>query len=234
MKTLKLALVCLSMLLFSNLILAQSTLGPGVMGTSLTIAGLPHNFASDSWNAYNYSTTLGQQICQPCHTPHNSISTPLAPLWNHQLSGASYTFYQSIKDGSTMGVTAIDGSSQLCLSCHDGTVALGAFGGQVAANYLTGGANLGNDLANDHPVSIDYAASLAGGYGGLQAVTYLYSTFDTTALTYTPGTRAVSTMLDAVGKVQCTSCHGAHSNSRGYQLRMTNRGSTLCLACHRK
>lgn len=214
--------------------MAQSTLGPGVMGTSLTIAGLPHNFASDAWNAYNYTTTLGQQICQPCHTPHNAIPLSLAPLWNHQYSTATYTFYQSIKDGSTMGVTAIDGTSKLCLACHDGTVALGSFGGQVGTQFLTGGADLTADLSNDHPVSIDYAASLAGGYGGLQATTYLYSTFDTLNLTYTPGTKAVSTMLDATGKVQCTSCHGAHSNSRGYQLRMSNRGSALCLACHKK
>ena len=212
----------------------QSTLGPGVMGTSLTVPNMPHNFSSDSWNAYNYTTTLGQQICQPCHTPHNAIAAEEAPLWNHQFSTAAYTFYTSIKDGTTMGVSAIDGTSKLCLACHDGTVTLGSFGGQVGTNFLTGGADMGTDLSNDHPVSIDYAASLAGGYGGLQPTTYLYSTFDTTALTYTPGTKAVSALLDATGKVQCTSCHGAHSNSRGYQLKMSNRGSALCLACHRK
>ena len=192
----------------------QSTLGPGVMGTSLTVAGLPHNFSTAAWNPYNYTTTLGQQICQPCHTPHNGQTGLEAPLWNHQMSTASYTLYESIKDNTTMGVTAIDGSSALCLSCHDGTVALSAFGGQTATNYLTGGANFGNDLSNDHPISINYASALAGGY--------------------TATTKAVSTMLDANGKVQCTSCHGAHSNSRGYQLRMSNRGSALCLACHSK
>ena len=217
--------------------IGQSTLGPGVMGSTMTIANLPHNFASDSWNAYSYTTTLGQQICQPCHTPHNAISSvTLAPLWNHQLSSATYQFYQSYRDGSVMGVTAINGTSALCLSCHDGTVALGSFGGQTGSTYLTGGANFGNDLRNDHPVSIDYAAALAGGYGGLRATTYLYSTFDTTALTYTVGTKATSTMLDATGKVQCTSCHRAHSNSNGYQLAFKNgnRGSQLCLACHSK
>ena len=216
----------------------QSTLGPGVMGTSLTVAGLPHNFSTAAWNPYNYTTTLGQQICQPCHTPHNAIPGMVAPLWNHQMSTASYTLYQSIKDNTTMGVTAIDGSSALCLSCHDGTVALSAFGGQTATNYLTGGANFGTDLSNDHPISINYASALAGGYGGLRQTTYLCSTWDTTlnagAGGYTATTRAVSTMLDANGKVQCTSCHGAHSNSRGYQLRMSNRGSALCLACHSK
>ena len=117
-------------------------------------------------------------------------------------------------------------------------IVLCSFGGQTATNYLTGGANFGTDLSNDHPISIDYAAALAGGYGGLRQTTYLYSTWDTTlnagAGGYAATTRAVSTMLDANGKVQCTSCHGAHANSRGYQLRMSNRGSALCLACHSK
>ena len=126
----------------------QSTLGPGVMGTSLTVPNMPHNFSSDSWNAYNYTTTLGQQICQPCHTPHNAIAAEEAPLWNHQFSTAAYTFYTSIKDGTTMGVSAIDGTSKLCLACHDGTVALGSFGGQVGTNFLTGGADMGTDLSN--------------------------------------------------------------------------------------
>jgi predicted CXXCH cytochrome family protein len=242
----KLVLTVSAGLLISLVSMGQSTLGPGTMGSSLTIAGLPHNFSTAPWNTYNYTTTLGQQICQPCHTPHNGNSTiqlgQIAPLWNHQLSTATYSFYKTIKDNTTMGVTAIDGTSQLCLSCHDGTVALSAFGGQSATNYLTGGANLGGtvggtvaDLSNDHPVSINYANALAGQYGGLRATTYLYSTFDSASSTgYTATTKAVSTLLDAAGKVQCTSCHGAHSNSRGYQLKMSNRGSALCLACHSK
>lgn len=224
--------------LFATMTFAQSTLGPGVMGTSMTVAGLPHNFSTQSWNPYNYTTTLGQQICQPCHTPHNAVTGVEAPLWNHQMTTQTYTLYQSYKDGSYMGVTGINGTSRLCLSCHDGSVALGSYGSQTGTTFLTGGANFGTDLSNDHPVSINYASALAGGYGGLRQTTYLYSTWDTTlnagAGGYTATTRAVSTMLDINGEVQCTSCHYAHGNSRGYQLRMSNRGSALCLACHSK
>ena len=97
---------------------------------------------------------------------------------------------------------------------------------------------MGTDLSNDHPISINYANALAGGYGGLRPTTYLYSTWDTLLNAGTGGysatTKAVSTMLDATGKMQCTSCHGAHANSEGYQLRMSNKGSALCFACHNK
>lgn len=194
-----------------------------------------HDFSAEIWNTYNYTTTLGQQLCQPCHTPHNAnLSVTEAPLWNHELSTATYTFFESIKDQSTLGVTAIDGTSKLCLACHDGTVALGSFGGQVGTQYITGGYNFSADLRNDHPVSVDYLQALSGGYGDLHQTTHLFSTYDTLNLTYVAGTRPVSAMLDASGKVQCTSCHSAHSNSTPYLMKMDNRGSALCLACHNK
>jgi predicted CXXCH cytochrome family protein len=222
--------------------MAQTTLGPGTIGTSLTVPNLPHNFSTQSWNAYSQSTHLGQQICQPCHTPHNAQVEPNSPLWNHQFSTATYTYYKTIKDNTTMGVSAIDGTSKLCLSCHDGTVALGSFGGQTGGTgTITGNASLGTDLSNDHPISIDYALAKAGGYGGLRATTYIYGVWDTVLTSPTYNTynfsdtsKYVSKLLDASGKVQCTSCHGAHSNKLGYQLKMDNRGSALCLACHSK
>ncbi|MBL0064860.1 MAG: hypothetical protein IPP38_07500 [Bacteroidetes bacterium] len=194
-----------------------------------------HDFSAEIWNTYNYTTTLGQQLCQPCHTPHNAnLSVTEAPLWNHELSTANYTFFESIKDQSNLGVTAIDGTSKLCLACHDGTVALGSFGGQVGTQYITGGYNFSADLRNDHPVSVDYLQALSGGYGDLHQTTHLFSTYDTLNLTYVAGSQPVSAMLDASGKVQCTSCHSAHSNSTPYLMKMDNRGSALCLACHNK
>ncbi len=216
--------------------IAQSTLGPGVMGSSLTVPGSPHNFSTQLWNPYNASTTLGGQICQPCHTPHNAdITVTDAPLWNHQFTTATYSMYTNLK-GVTMAA-APDGTSKLCLSCHDGSVALGSFGGQTGTDYINGGvsgaANFGTDLRNDHPISVVYDTALAHGWGGLRPQTYLYSTYTSPGV-YTPTTKAVSTLLDASGKIQCTSCHGAHANSRGYQLKMSNQGSALCLACHSK
>jgi predicted CXXCH cytochrome family protein len=224
--------------IISILSYGQSTLGPGVMGNSLTSSGLPHNFSNNSWNPDNYNSNLCQQVCQHCHTPHNALAGMEAPLWNQGIPATSYTLYQSMASNTSNNATTIDSSSALCLSCHDGTVAISAYGGPSAKNYLTGSPNLGSDLRNDHPISINYATALAEGYGELRPMTYLYSTWDTSLNDglggYRATTKAVSTMLDPDGKVQCISCHGAHSNYKGYQLRMSNRGSALCLACHNK
>ncbi len=133
-----------------------------------------------------------------------------------------------------MGVNTIDGTSKLFLSCHDGTVALGSFGGQIGSQFITGGFNFTTDLKNDHPVSIDYSNALSGGYGELHQTTHVFANYDTLALTYVPGSEPVTRLLDVNGKVQCTSCHSAHSNESRYMLRMDNRGSALCLACHDK
>ena len=227
--------------------MGQTTLGPGVTGSSLMVSGLPHNFAVQSWNTY-VNAGLGGQICQPCHTPHNAQgSAPAmgAPLWNHQLTSAGFTLFSSINTtAGTMGVAAIDGTSKLCLSCHDGSIALGAFGGQTGGTamggYDGGLANVGTDLSNDHPISIDYTNCVTNKWGGLNATTYVYYTsYDAVAASYNYGTAGSSSStvqgkLDANNKVQCTSCHGAHSNSKGYQLGMNNQGSLLCLVCHKK
>ena len=67
-------------------------------------------------------------LCNFCHTPHRAIQTSL--LWNHTLPvGAVYTWNDA---DQTVGGTALPtniaswaGPSKLCLSCHDGTVAIG-------------------------------------------------------------------------------------------------------------
>jgi len=254
MKTTKLIIAASLGLIIPLMSMGQSTLGPGATtptGLPATMGSLagnpnsPHNFANQSWNIYQ-NVGLGGQVCQPCHTPHNAQgSTTLgAPLWNHQMTGAAYTMYSSINTAAgTMGVVAPDGTSKLCLSCHDGTVALGAFGTQTLLSggptmtTFAPGAAFGTDLSNDHPISVDYVAVKAAGWGSLQATTYVYATsYDAVAGSYVWGasTKTTQGKLDANNKVQCTSCHGAHGNSIGYQLSMNNQGSLLCLVCHKK
>ncbi|MFQ5494707.1 MAG: hypothetical protein ACE5EX_04940, partial [Phycisphaerae bacterium] len=61
-----------------------------------------------------------QEICVFCHAPHNT--GPMRPLWNRDVSPASYQIYQSSTLDASPGQPT--GSSKLCLSCHDGTIAL--------------------------------------------------------------------------------------------------------------
>ena len=66
----------------------------------------------------------------------------------------SYSSYAS----STMKATAVAPSpvSKQCLSCHDGTIALGqtiANGLITTTGSLSAAKNLGTDLRGDHPIS---------------------------------------------------------------------------------
>ena len=60
-------------------------------------------------------------ICIFCHTSH--AGNTQAPLWNREDSRVVYNLY----DSSTLysKPDQPDGASKLCLSCHDGTIALG-------------------------------------------------------------------------------------------------------------
>lgn len=104
------------------------------------------------------STTV-TEVCVFCHTPHNA--NPAAPLWNQTLSSAGSTYQPYTSTTLTASVGLPSGGSKLCLSCHDGTIAIGntinngklAMQGVNAQGQLTGASNLGTDLRNDHPIS---------------------------------------------------------------------------------
>ena len=63
------------------------------------------------------------QICIFCHTPHNA-RRDIPYLWNRRDQTVSYIPYQSSTLFARVGQPT--GASKLCLSCHDGTIALGA------------------------------------------------------------------------------------------------------------
>ncbi|MCB0284940.1 MAG: cytochrome c3 family protein [Calditrichae bacterium] len=197
-------------------ILAVFILGVNLFGQN--IVGSAHDFSSDSWN------TTGQ-ICIVCHTTHNAdVSVNDAPLWNHETTASSFTPYTS----STLDATAgqPDASSKLCLSCHDGTIAVDNFNGKTSGtHFLTGNPNVGTDLNDDHPVSITYDAALASADGGLYNPTTTNSGLGGT----------ISEDLLIGNQVQCASCHDVHNGSGiDKLLRKSNNASALCLTCHDK
>lgn len=162
-----------------------------------------------------------RQICVFCHTPHNSA--PSGPLWNRPLRGATYTPYTSSTLKSIAGQPT--GASLLCLSCHDGTIALGdvlvrapiAMSGGVTT--MPGGASrLGTDLSDDHPISFAYTPALAAARGELVS----------------PATLTGRVRLDASGQMQCTACHDPHNDRNGKFLVIANPAAALCQTCHMK
>ncbi len=185
------------------------------------ISGTGHDFSAESW------TTNGE-ICLPCHTPHNGdASVSGAPLWNHEVSTSTYTLYPS---GGTMNAvpTAPTGVSLLCLSCHDGSVALDSFGGATGTENITGGALFGTDLSNDHPISFDYTTALATADGELHNPSVANSGLG--------GTIAADMLFS--NSLECASCHDVHDGNdlgpTGHLLIKSNANSALCLTCHDK
>src|SRR3990172_9732297 len=61
------------------------------------------------------------EICVFCHTPHNP--TPQTPLWNRANPRTHYRIYES--STTEARVNQPSGLSKMCLSCHDGSMALG-------------------------------------------------------------------------------------------------------------
>jgi len=160
------------------------------------------------------------EICLFCHTPHNS--RPVAPLWNRNDPGSTYTLYSSSTLQALPGQP--DGSTILCLSCHDGTVALGSVLSRPSnitfstGDFMPAGvSNLTTNLSNDHPVSFNYDAALATADGQLQ-----------------PPSGITPPVSLKNGKVQCTSCHDPHKNIYSDFLVATTQNSNLCNSCHQR
>jgi predicted CXXCH cytochrome family protein len=189
------------------------------------ITGSTHDFSDevltdDAWNP-------NEEICQPCHAPHgNQLSAVGSPMWNKTESAEVFTAYTSVTFTAKGLTAAVDGTSKLCMSCHDGATDLESFGGNTAVtNTLIGTINadldLGNNLSTSHPIGFDYPLA---GNAEIKASTEAYG----------PGTIADALFGD---KMECATCHDVHDTGTApgsALLRVANDGSAMCLACHIK
>ncbi len=160
------------------------------------------------------------QICIFCHVPHHALGADD----NRPNSTATYQPYNSTTLVSPPP-GAPNGTTRICLSCHDGTIALGQ---TVASGTLgllntgpggtlpAGATNVGTDLRLSHPVSFAPGAS--------------------PQLRAPPAGDPVK--LDKAGRVECTSCHDPHQDGldpvQKKFLVKPNRASAICLSCHVK
>jgi predicted CXXCH cytochrome family protein len=177
-----------------------------------------HNLSSGGAGDLKAGDT--SMICIFCHTSH--LGSAAAPLWNREEGTPVYTLYDSTTLKSVPGQP--DGTSKLCLSCHDGTIALGKVLNPGTRSKIAGfglgrippgrRSNLGSDLSDDHPVSFDSAAAVNG----------------SPELKHPPPTDHVR--YDRDGKVQCTSCHDPHNDMHGKFLVKDNQNAAICKSCH--
>lgn len=188
-----------------------------------------------------YKSLDETEVCKFCHTPHSAA--PMQQLWNHQLSAEqNYKTYRSASLESVLGEYSpmtIEGSSRLCLSCHDGTVALGAMVKDSKAqrkdksNRLLGTlpptakGYIGTDLSGSHPISFMVNESKISKNNLKDSL--LGNLAD---MTSDPDVK-----LDENNMVQCTSCHDAHSDrnyaSSGIHFWAKPTFNDVCLVCHR-
>ena len=161
--------------------------------------------------------------CAYCHAPHSGLNMG---LWNQKLTTQSYTTYTSngAKNSTTQPV--LGSVSNQCLSCHDGTVAVGAtvaYGQVMTRGAMNPSDVFGSNMQSSHPFSIalplkdsvDLVASLAGSG----------KTADPTGAVKLIG-----------GNIECTSCHNPHVQAKdpaslNFLVKDSSNGQ-LCLACH--
>lgn len=167
------------------------------------------------------------RVCIFCHSSHNTSKE--GPLWNRETSSQNaFTTYKR----STMSSQPEqpNGATKLCLSCHDGTIAVGAVrglsrpipmqnvgaGGEIPANKR---GNFGLDLSGTHPVSVQYTQSTA---------------LSVDHLRWPPLDPEKKVGPDADGYVQCTACHDPHddSKSKDYPFWKKTTFDEVCLTCH--
>lgn len=198
------------------LIFASWLAGPVSAGTADVIHS-SHNLSASGPGTVQSSET---QVCIFCHAPHN-VFPEVQPLWNRFLPVQSYNPYSS----STMKAAAAMPSqtSKLCLSCHDGTVALGqtiTSGLITTTGALSPAKNLTTDLSDDHPVSFTLTNN-----GELSPNLFL-----------SPPVTGDPTVKLRNGNVECVTCHDPHTPNldpiAGMFLVRPNSNSAICLACH--
>jgi len=204
-----------------------------ILAVALVLVATGISFADIANSKHDLTTGGGysgatMSACQYCHTPHLRTNPAVtgAPLWNRTLgTDGSWTMYGG---GSTLAGTTINTNpgpnSRTCLSCHDGSVAVGTvLVGNAdtitkatvldATGLIISNANLGTDLSNEHPIGFTVDDTQAG--------------LDTLANMKTAGFKFYG---GGANEMECASCHDPHNTTNTPFLRVS--GASICTDCH--
>jgi hypothetical protein len=183
------------------------------------------------------------RVCAFCHTPHHAVTSADAdytPLWSHDIITTAATYVPYFSATLTGAITApLTGPSILCMSCHDGAIAVDQHYGSVTAvgstakltdDIFNGTAiGKGQDVSNDHPVGFMYSDAKTADSGIKDASGVFLGT-----------TRTIASQLTG-GLMTCATCHDVHNKDNAaqkgasnYFLMASQDGSALCLSCHDK
>ncbi len=168
------------------------------------LEGSKHDFSKQPWS--------GGETCGVCHTPHRDQLPTAAPLWDPNADLTRSFGTSSLRAQAGPG-------TQMCLRCHDGTIARPTFATTTSRRYesslhpaLFSAAHAGTD----HPVGVRYPDLRKG---------------------YRPATLVVAQGAVTLPnhRVECVSCHDPHAGAGlDAMLVVSNARSALCLTCHQK
>jgi len=224
--------------------------GSGIQGTS-------HDFSSKGG---------GVGLCTFCHTPHKAISTAL--LWNHTLSTNNFswdaptttagTTYPAFKGDTYKGPTA------KCLSCHDGSVAVGDIawwqeGKPASLDNTKHGAGdsmnvgFGGAMGGNHPVAMPYpylgaantyngattSSKAIGGYGFVPGEWQATPVGPIRLFNDDGAGNITAGPVASKTGIECSTCHDPHNKASvdDLFLRGNMKGTDttyICLKCHVK
>ncbi len=228
------------------------TLWAGIVNTK-------HNLSVTN-TAGTIKATSETEVCVFCHTPHEAQAVG-KPLWNRSMPVSNYTMYDSnYLRRQNYPAVALDlgvsndtpgALSRQCLSCHDGTVAIGTVSKLRSGNYNAtidmSGTNagkmpastpdgtiplFGTDLSAHHPVAIEYNPNISINFGvGTRTI----------ELVNDPTLLSPIRLFDYGGTkyIECSSCHDPHKENYKF-LRVdtepTNGQNVVktCTSCHEK
>ena len=200
------------------------------LAIALAAAPLPAQIAGDVLGVHNLGPSSRSPItgsrpdaCAYCHAPHSGLSIG---LWNQKLTTQTYTTYTSNTESNIGRQPTLGHGTNQCLSCHDGTVAVGTtvvYGQVTTRGSMYTQDIFGANMQASHPFSL---------------VTPLKDNVDLAASLVASGKTADPTGAVRLinGNVECLSCHNPHVQakdlvSQNFLVRDSSSGQ-MCLACH--
>lgn len=241
-----------------SLVMAGNLPGTGIKSTS-------HDLSSATGFGAGYDAGIMadaplDRICIYCHAPHHTMTTDEAqiweidyyPLWNHAITTTTVWIpYQNTDPGNPVIPDDVQHQlnaelgdpasvSKLCLSCHDGSVAISTYGhfdNEAASSKHTGSVTasknpriligLNGYLQNHHPIGFNY--------DDVAAADNEIRDPSSALLGNNPYGLTVEDVLWG-RSIECSSCHDVHNtkNTGKKFLRVEDDHSNLCFSCHKK
>jgi predicted CXXCH cytochrome family protein len=220
----RLVLLCALVLAGAGMATAQTTTQTTTQTTSqpaTRILNSKHDFRANSQSSVRSVNV--NDACIFCHTPHNA--DPGSYLWNHKESNTVFPGYTSSTMKSQPGIVEPKDVSKLCLSCHDGTIAVGDTENNGMIRFLQG---------DSYALPAGSSGNLAGQKGFADDHPFAFTPMPSSTIR-TPA-MGDPVQLDASRRLQCTSCHDPHAEDidpvQKDFLVKPNPASAICLSCH--